>query len=385
MRYAIMVLAFAMAVPPVAPAPDLEAAVRDHAGHGVQVTVAERSTSAWGFGTVVRPAAADAYPEGWLFVARRVTGRWEVALEGDARFAALSAEAAILTDVERRALGSTDGERRAGGSTDAERRAPGDRTENAVDRRTGMRLPYAVGQAWRYTGGPHRMNGGARSSIDLAGGDGRVLAARAGLAYTMCRSGRGWIRVVHDRGFATDYYHLEHNIKAAGTPVAEGAFLGFIGNDVSCGGRSTGKHVHLSLRRDGQYVDIERYAFGKWVILAGSKVYQGAARHGSRHVAVGGSLYNYGALGFTQGVVDTDGGSKLNRRSGPGSDNPVVGQVLDGETVTVECSARGTRHTGRDGYTSDLWNKLTDGGWVSDVYVWTGTAEPVNGLCSEHG
>ncbi|MEJ3743816.1 peptidoglycan DD-metalloendopeptidase family protein [Actinomycetes bacterium KLBMP 9797] len=371
MRLAIMALMLAMAPPPGAP--DLGAAVRARAGSDTQVTVAPRSTGEWGFGTVVRPSAADAYPEGWLFVARRVNGRWQIALEGEPRFAALSAEAAILSTPERAILAAP------------ERPAVDDRAEGGTDRRTGMRLPFAVGQTWRYTGGPHRMGTSARSSVDLAGGDGRVLAARGGVAYTMCRSGRGWVRVVHDRGFATDYYHLERNISGDGTPVAEGAFLGKIGNDVSCGGRSTGKHVHFSLRRDGRYVDIDRYQFGKWVIMAGSKLYHGAARHGSRVVGVGGSLYNYGPLGFTQGVVDTDGGTKLNRRAGPGISYPTVGQVPDGETVTIACSARGTRHTGRYGYTSDLWNKLTDGSWVSDVYVWTGTAEPVNGLCPEHG
>jgi LasA protease len=59
-----------------------------------------------------------------------------------------------------------------------------------------------------------------------------------------------------------------------------------------------------------------------------------------------------------------------------------VGKLTDGDTVTIACSARGTRHTGRDSYVTDLWNKLTDGSWVSDAYVWTGTGAPVNGLCT---
>jgi LasA protease len=344
--------------------PDLEAAVVSRVGAAAQVSIAPRSTGEWGFGAVVRPAPAaeDAYPEGWLFVARRTGTGWKVALEGEPAFARLSAAASILSPDERRIHGN--------------------RAESATDRRTGMRLPYGVGQTWRYTGGPHPMSGGARSSIDLAGGDGKVLAARGGLAYTMCKSGKGWVRVVHDRGYATDYYHLEGNIRVDGKRVAEGQFLGNIGNDVSCGGRSTGKHVHFSLRRDGAYVAIDGYGFGKWVILATGKAYDGAARHGSSRVGVGGGLYNYGALGLSQGIVDTDGGTTLNRRSGPGTAHPVVGKLTDGDTVTIVCSARGTRHTGRGGYTSDLWNKLTDGTWISDVYVWTGTAEPVNGLCT---
>lgn len=347
---------------PAASAPDLAAAVRARVPGG-EVTIA-RSNVEWGFGTAVRMVAGEEYPDGWLFVAHREQGRWRVALEGEPQFATLSGDATILSGDERRTLG--------------------DRTEG-TDRRTGMRLPFAIGQTWRYTGGPHPMSGGARSSIDLAGGDGRVLAARGGLAYTMCRSGKGWVRVVHDRGLATDYYHLEGNIRPNGTRVAEGAFLGNIGNDVSCGGRSSGKHVHFSLRRDGQYVEIDRHAFGKWVIIDTGRAYSGAARHGSEQVAVGGSLRNYGALGLTQGIVDTDGGSTLNRRAGPGIAYAVAGTVADGDTVTIACSARGTTHTGRDGYTSDLWNKLTDGSWVSDVYVWTGTGDPVNGFCTKHG
>ncbi|MFC0526343.1 peptidoglycan DD-metalloendopeptidase family protein [Phytohabitans kaempferiae] len=356
----------------IAPADGLVAAVVARLGPTTQVNVAARSTSEWGFGTAVRPAPAaeHAYPEGWLFVARRATGIWRVALEGETEFATLSADSAILSADERRTLGAV--------ASTTSRSAP----EATSDRRTGMRLPFTLGQSWRYTGGPHPMSGSVRSSIDLAGGDGKVLAARSGLAYTMCKSGKGWVRVVHDRGYATDYYHLEGNIKVDGKQVAEGAFLGNIGNDVSCGGRSTGKHVHFSLRRDGAYVAIDRYLFGKWVILATGGSYDGAAMHGSKRVSVGASLYNYGALGLTQGVVDTDGGTTLNRRSGPGVGNAVVGKLADGATVTIACSARGTKHTGRNGYVTDLWNRLADGSWVSDAYVWTGTGAPVNGNCT---
>jgi len=374
MRLPIAILALSLvgvATPAHAAFTDgLVAAVVARLGPSVQVNVAPRSTSQWGFGTAVRPAlaAARAYPEGWLFVAKRETGLWRVALEGETEFATLSAASAILTGDERRTLGAARLDRRA--------------AEAATDRRTGMRLPFAVGQTWRYTGGPHPMSGSVRSSIDLAGGDGKVLAARAGLAYTMCKSGKGWVRVVHDRGFATDYYHLEGNIKVDGKRVTEGAFLGNIGNDVSCGGRSTGKHVHFSLRRDGAYTAIEKYSFGKWVIQASGGAYEGAALHGSKRVAVGGGLYNYGALGLTQGVVDTDGGSTLNRRSGPSAATAIVGKLADGDTVTIACSARGTKHTGRNNYVTDLWNKLSDGSWVSDAYVWTGTGSPVNGNCT---
>jgi LasA protease len=363
----VAVLAFALQpvqpmqpVPP-SPAPLVEsvvAAVPDRAGAvGTRVEVLREATGGWAFGTVV--TRTRGYPYGWLWLARREAGRWRVSLEGSAGFAGMSRAAPVLREAERAVLGV--GEEAA-----------------APDYRTGMRLPYAIGQAWSYTGGPHEMSGSARSSIDLAGGDGRVLAAGDGLAYRMCQ---GWVRVVHDRGFATDYYHLHGAISADGRPVGEGDYLGRIGTDVTCGGGATGPHVHFSLRRNGDYVDIERYAFGKWVIRAGAQPYEGTAWHGSRRVAVGGTLRNYGALGLAEGIVDTNGGGVLNRRAGPGAKHELVSTVKDGETVRVRCSARGTSHTGRGGYTTNMWNRLADGSWVSDAFLWTGTGDPVAGWC----
>jgi LasA protease len=187
--------------------------------------------------------------------------------------------------------------------------------------------------------------------------------------------------VVHDRGFATDYYHLAGNIRANGLRVKAGDFLGNIGNDVTCGGSSTGAHVHFSLRRENQYVPIDGYGIGKWVMRAGVAEYGGSAYHGSKRVVVGGQIENYGALNFNQGIVDTDGGTFLNKRSGPGTNYPAVSRVADGVTVTVACSKLGGWATGRNSYRTNLWNRMLDGTWISDAYLWTGTGDPVNGMC----
>jgi LasA protease len=345
-----------------------------------RVDLRRQHPDGWAFGTAVRAAPAEpgAYPDGWLWVARAERGRWRVALEGTPGFAELSRQSPVLAAGERAPLAELAGP--AVGPAVGPAGATPEQAE-LPDYRTGMRLPYAVGQSWRYTGGPHPMSGSPRSSIDLAGGDGRVRAVRAGRAYRMCDQGGGWLRVVHDRGFATDYYHLRRGIEADGKRVRAGTVLGRIGTDVACGGAATGPHVHFSLRRDGRYVDIRRYSFGKWSIQGGARPYQGSALHGSKRVEVGGRLRNYGALKPTEGVVDTNGGGVLNRRAGPGADHEVVGTIRDGKTVRVHCTARGTRHTGRGGYTSDLWNRLAGGGWVSDVFLWTGTGNPVAGPC----
>jgi LasA protease len=241
-----------------------------------------------------------------------------------------------------------------------------------------MRLPWAIGQTWRMTGGPH---GAARQSVDLAGGDGRVLAARGGTLFVMCSSQRGWLRVAHDRGYSSDYYHLFNNRTDNGVTVGEGEFLGNIGTDVSCGGSATGNHVHFSLRQNGAYIGIASHNFGKWQFYNGAAEYEGSALHGSAQIGVGGSMNNFGALGFNQGIIDTNGGGVLNRRSGPGTNFGVAGTVPDGNTVTIACSANGTTHTGRFNYTTSLWNKLTDGSWISDAFTWTGTGNPVSGMC----
>lgn len=325
---------------------------------GTRVTVTRRDGTGWAFGTGVIVAAArrDAYPRGWLFLAHREGERWQVAFDDEAGFSQLAWPAPMMSRGEREAFSVA---------------------EQGGDKRTGMRLPYALGQTWRLTGGPHPMSGSALSSVDLAGGDLRVLAARGGTGYTMCR---GWIRVVHDRGYATDYYHLWHQIKLDGTPVAQGQFLGDAGTDVTCGGSATGRHLHFSLRQYGKYLPIAGYGFGKWVMYQGDRPYDGYALHGSRRADVGEGLTNYGALGFDQGIVDTDGGGTLHRRAGPGTGNEVLGSLEDGDTVTLACSAHGTEHEGRYG-TSDVWNKLSDGSWISDAYVWTGADQPVSGWC----
>ncbi|HEX5596616.1 MAG TPA: peptidoglycan DD-metalloendopeptidase family protein [Micromonosporaceae bacterium] len=329
-----------------------------------RVTINRRDGHRWAFGTavLVAPKEEGAYPIGAVFVARSQGRAWQVAFDGEATFGELAAESPVVTAAEKQIFTSSPSVLYANG-----------------DYRTGMALPFATGQTWTMTGGPHGWAGydSPWSSIDLAGGDQVVRATRAGTAYTMCK---GWIRVIHDRGYATDYYHLWDNISVNGSAVSQGAFLGYTGTDVTCGGSASGRHVHFGLRQNNAYVPITGHDIGKWVFYNGGSAYQGGARHGSYAVGVGGGLYNYGALGFNQGVVDANGGGSVNKRSGPGTGYAVVGSVADGATVTVSCSANGTSHSGRYGTTS-LWNRLSDGTWISDAYLWTGLSGPVNGWC----
>lgn len=342
-----------------------ETYVRTAGTKDARVSVTRRAGQDWATGTavIVAPHRADAYPQGWVFVAHEQAGGWQVAFDGEPGFADLAGAAPpdVVSGSEKQVFDAPSAQ------------------YVGQDYRTGMRLPYGLGQSWRLRGGPHGWNGDdqPRSSVDLAGGDERVLAARDGIAYTMCK---GWIRVFHSAGYATDYYHLWNNVDVDGAVVAGGTYLGDTGTDVTCGGYADGRHVHFALRQNGEYVPIEGHNIGGWVLEEGDQAYGGYALHGSTRVNVGGSLHNYGALGRNQGIVDANGGKSVSRWTGPGAGHRAVGTVADGATVTISCSADGSSTTGRWGTTA-LWDRLSDGTWISDAYVWTGVDHPVAGNC----
>ncbi|WP_147341564.1 peptidoglycan DD-metalloendopeptidase family protein [Actinomadura logoneensis] len=346
-----------------------------------------------GSGTAVvqAPRVEGAYPEGHLFLARQKHGVWRVALDSDADFGVLADTAPMMSAAERRTFG-----------TSAVGLASGNQLTAASDYRTGMRLPFALGQDWILRGGPHGFAGTDTpyTAIDLKGGDQRVLAAAAGTAYTICSSGKGWVRVYHAPLYsggprlATDYYHLVGNPAFNGQHVDEGAFLGNTGTDTSCGGEASSRHVHFSLGTygtspnppsDRTKIAIAGHAFGGWVIRSGATAYEGYALHGSARCTANGDggatcMHNYGKLALDQGIVDANGGSSVTRRTGPGDGYASAGTAADGGTVTVSCTGTGTSHTGRWG-TTTLWDRLSDGTWMPDAFLYTGVNGPIKPAC----
>lgn len=333
-----------------------------------QVNIQRKDKSKrWVFGSAVilAPKQEGIYPEGWLYVAKKDRNKWQVALEGSETFYNLvqNAPSTVMTDREKKVFASQ-------GSV------------HTMADNDQLRLPFAIGATWSMSGGPHGWAGTNTpySSIDLTGGDQRVLAAGGGNAYTMCGNGLGWIRVIHSNGYATDYYHLWNNIRPNGGWVNAGTYLGDTGTDTSCGGAASGRHVHFALRYNNAYASLNEREIGGWVFKTGS-AYNGYAMHGSTIRYPGEGLYNYGSLASNQGIVDTNGGGTVNLRSGPGTNYSLVGTKPDGEIVTVSCTAYGTYHTGRWG-TTNLWDKLSNGQWMSDAYLWTGSASAIAPPCN---
>ncbi|MBK3629790.1 SH3 domain-containing protein [Streptomyces asoensis] len=74
-------------------------------------------------------------------------------------------------------------------------------------------------------------------------------------------------------------------------------------------------------------------------------------------------------------------GVRLNVRSGPGTGYPVVRVLAEGAKVPIYCQTPGTSVTGPYG-TTNIWDNIADGQFVSDSYVRTGSDGYVTSRCA---
>ncbi|MEU5722378.1 MULTISPECIES: SH3 domain-containing protein [unclassified Micromonospora] len=79
------------------------------------------------------------------------------------------------------------------------------------------------------------------------------------------------------------------------------------------------------------------------------------------------------------GTVQASGG--LYVRSGPGTGYSVVGSVANGATVNITCQTTGEWINGNWGATN-IWDRLDNGGYVSDGFVYTGSNGQVAPSCT---
>ncbi|MER7464159.1 SH3 domain-containing protein [Streptomyces sp. NPDC097981] len=73
-------------------------------------------------------------------------------------------------------------------------------------------------------------------------------------------------------------------------------------------------------------------------------------------------------------------GYRVNVRSGPGTGYSVIDTLPYGATVTIRCQCDGTTVSGPYG-TTDIWDCIGNGRFVSDAYVKTGTDGYVATVC----
>lgn len=255
--------------------------------HGAYVDVKRvDGTGAWAFGSVAlltprvenaRDGEPEQLPEGLLWVARHDGREWKASVE-------------TLGDFGDQVHASPDELISAG-----EKHALAPRLMPAGDNTANLTAPWAPGQSWSFRGGPHGWGGSERpfSSIDLNGGDGRVLAANDGYFYKMC--GTGYVQVRGTNGWTTDYYHLTNRAGYAdGTFIGRETYLGNVGTNIDCGGAASGPHVHFALRQNGAFTAWNGRELGGWTIYEGTSAYQGSAERSGQWVGVNGTLYKFG-------------------------------------------------------------------------------------------
>ena len=73
-------------------------------------------------------------------------------------------------------------------------------------------------------------------------------------------------------------------------------------------------------------------------------------------------------------------GVRLNVRSGPGTNYTIVRVLPEGTRVPIYCQTPGTTVTGPYG-TTNVWDNISDGEYVSDAYVLTGSDGYVASRC----
>jgi uncharacterized protein YraI len=73
-------------------------------------------------------------------------------------------------------------------------------------------------------------------------------------------------------------------------------------------------------------------------------------------------------------------GVRLNVRSGPGTGYPIVKVLPEGSRVPIHCQTPGTTVTGPYG-TTNIWDNIASGQYVSDAYVNTGSDGYIRPRC----
>ena len=157
-----------------------------------------------------------------------------------------------------------------------------------------MALPFEVRSAWALTGGPHSAwghdvgNAGPLAALDFAppsaktgcfSNDKWIVSSAAGLVV---RSGNGVVVVDLDgdgseqTGWNILYLHVATNDR-----VAKGEWVeqdNQIGHPSCEGGVSTGTHVHIARKYNGEWVIADGplpLVLSGWTVYAGEKPYQG--------------------------------------------------------------------------------------------------------------
>lgn len=185
-----------------------------------------------------------------------------------------------------------------------------------------LKFPFAEGDSWRYTGGPHAFNGctdNVFSAVDFAPlgysgcsdpvAEDRWITSPAAGTVSAVSCGGCNVAVEHGNGWGTRVYHVVNPQVTKGQKIATDTRLGNpscapVGVSCgSCGGGSTGVHQHIDLRFNGAFVAIDGTAFEGWKIQAGDACYQGKLEKNGKVLGTGGRVTS--TVSSSLPVIDT--------------------------------------------------------------------------------
>ncbi|MCO5258667.1 MAG: M23 family metallopeptidase [Crocinitomicaceae bacterium] len=99
---------------------------------------------------------------------------------------------------------------------------------------------------------------GFHNGLDIAVPQGTpVLAPKSGTVKNVYSNTQGGNQLIidHTQGFRTGYAHLSKSVVSIGQKIRKGQVIAYSGNT----GHSTGPHLHLTLRKNGELVNPEDY------------------------------------------------------------------------------------------------------------------------------
>jgi LasA protease len=154
-----------------------------------------------------------------------------------------------------------------------------------------LELPWAAGQIWYLTSGPHGGwgDGGAWAALDFVAPDGNQGCtpsaewARAAAAGLVVRAGDGQVVIDLDgdgfegTGWTLHYSHLASDGRVtAGTPVSVGDPLG---HPACEGGYADAAHLHFARRYNGEWIPAAGalpFNLSGWIALGAAQAYDGS-------------------------------------------------------------------------------------------------------------
>ena len=113
--------------------------------------------------------------------------------------------------------------------------------------------------------------------VDLVANAENVKSPADGIVtYTATDEGEcgGTIKIKHPEGYETGYCHMQKINVKAGQLIKKGDVIGISGGGLNDPGkgRTQGRHLHLTLRKDGVLVDPMKYIGKEGIISTSSKV-----------------------------------------------------------------------------------------------------------------